>query len=110
MNRIDYEGSVIPGGIEAFDGVINLKKSETEVGESPVPSPDAARTYARFVESIIDAQQAAEEDDGQPLAVVTGRDGITRVRRPRQRQSAPNVLTLKVENDVGGPTSLPLPA
>jgi hypothetical protein len=33
--------------------------------------------------------------------------GINRVRVPKQRRPAPRRLTMRVENEVGGPTSLP---
>jgi tetrahydromethanopterin S-methyltransferase subunit H len=61
MSEIIYESSRIEGGIEAFAEVLKNDRGKPEIGQVSVPSPDAARRYARFVESILDAQCLDEE-------------------------------------------------
>jgi hypothetical protein len=59
----DWDEARVEGGIHAFDDVLKPDRSKPQVGSELVPSPEGARKYARFVESMIEAQQLPEEDE-----------------------------------------------
>ena len=64
MSEHDYEHDCyVEGGIHAFDGLTEEDQSKVEIGQEAVPSPEAAKRYARFVESLLDSQQVIENDE-----------------------------------------------
>ena len=63
MSEINYEDARTEGGIHNFDNVLKPDRSRPQVDSERVPSPEGMRRYAKFVESLIEAQQIPEDDE-----------------------------------------------